>query len=967
MLDYDSELDGFIGKGIVIDENGTLTLEEDTVLFLEGMPDLDGFHFSVEGTLCLLTSGGTKLFGLADGTPKDTTLLYLNGGTIEVTQGTTDDELVLDKMNIVLGSEDAAIAVDYGLTFTSGSIVKKEGGGSITKTGEGTYRVGNVTLGTETISVLDGKMEFLGTLALGTLNVGDLDNSTSGMVEITKGGTIGEMNVESGTVKIFEATTIGVLNLQAGTTLNGLQNGGERTNLLIKDGATSTQNGITGTWSTIEGDLENIGYLGVGNDSATRLDTLTFEGGTHTMEGIVVYKNAVVDIKGNTTIELISDDSEETTNDIWVKGKLKISTTAGPVFSLADLSTGDPVPVTITLAGGTLEIYQEVGETDTDIISDHNTRIMGAARIIVESGLTYQSGPIDWLKTSATDTGESARLDIFGGGTFQTGKVDMGEGILVIGQVSGNDFLGDNTVIDFLDTVTAGMLYSAEDTTINTYDAATFGMVNIAGDYFGNGNDLILTTGGQVTGHVSGVGILTLEGGTLWLGTDPAAPTISVEQWKISDVNNTYIRLLGNTAGHYSFADVIEIIDTQGDDMDKLLGVLNRSTALYKPVWTADSAGTLSVTLDILGVGDYIQNHWGQHGKSIEMVGNIFSEFSNNDNFRRGLESLSDSQLQTVLRNALAGELTGNAYRIAMQQPASTVFRHLDGVHPLRSPFTRRTIRGQNREGFNVWFNPYGQTEKGDGDGNSFDGYEMTQAGFYLGGDIEIYRRAVVGTIFGFSSPTVKSDIGKVTAKDYTAGLYLRTPIAWEVLLNAIIGFGSQDYQYNNSFRRSDFGGNSFFTSIELLRPISFRDIRLNSDCRLTPLVALDHQSAKMNEFVVFDPILGGMNLIEPDNLSSTNIRIGLLVEVGRLRTRLQYMRQIAGEDFATSQSTLFWNDLAASTPVRSTQWGKDWLNVGVGYEIVSTRHWRMFADYNFDWGKNTTSHLGSLNTIFRW
>jgi hypothetical protein len=52
---------------------------------------------------------------------------------------------------------------------------------------------------------------------------------------------------------------------------------------------------------------------------------------------------------------------------------------------------------------------------------------------------------------------------------------------------------------------------------------------------------------------------------------------------------------------------------------------------------------------------------------------------------------------------------------------------------------------------------------------------------------------------------------------------------------------------------------------------------------------------------------------------------------------------------------------------IRSTRWGKDWLNAGVGYEFLATRHWRIFADYNFDLGRRTTSHLGSINTALKW
>jgi len=42
-------------------------------------------------------------------------------------------------------------------------------------------------------------------------------------------------------------------------------------------------------------------------------------------------------------------------------------------------------------------------------------------------------------------------------------------------------------------------------------------------------------------------------------------------------------------------------------------------------------------------------------------------------------------------------------------------------------------------------------------------------------------------------------------------------------------------------------------------------------------------------------------------------------------------------------------------------------LNVGVGGDLLRTLHWRIIADYNFDVGRRTTSHIGALNTVFMW
>jgi len=295
-----------------------------------------------------------------------------------------------------------------------------------------------------------------------------------------------------------------------------------------------------------------------------------------------------------------------------------------------------------------------------------------------------------------------------------------------------------------------------------------------------------------------------------------------------------------------------------------------------------------------------------------------------------------------------------------LRPPAQSVFRHLDTVVPLRSPFARSNYRGQVREGYNVWFTPFGQSEQAEGDGETFDGYDMTRFGFHLGGDIEIYRRAVLGALFSYTNPLVKSDLGDVSANDYTAGLYLRMPTAWEVVANMMIGFGNQDYTYESSHGKSEFRGGSFFASAELTRPISFQTFQL------TPLIAFDYQSADMDNYIVVNP--NTHFVVESDDISQTSLRIGMLGNAGRFRARLQYIRQLAGDDYVLSRTTAWGVDNTVGIATsRSLEWGKDWINVGAGGEIFTMGYWRIFADYNFDVGKHTTSHTGSLSTVLTW
>jgi hypothetical protein len=151
--------------------------------------------------------------------------------------------------------------------------------------------------------------------------------------------------------------------------------------------------------------------------------------------------------------------------------------------------------------------------------------------------------------------------------------------------------------------------------------------------------------------------------------------------------------------------------------------------------------------------------------------------------------------------------------------------------------------------------------------------------------------------------------------------------------------------------------GNSVFGSVEVVRYI---DLPFHFGV-LTPHIALDFQSAGINKFIVGDPLPA---VVEPGRVSQAAMRVGLLNNfLGRLQTRVQYTRQIAGKDYVSSSTTL----ADAATHIRGTQWGKDWLNAGFGGAFVSRQNLRLFADYDFDLGRRTTSHTGSVTTVFMW
>jgi outer membrane autotransporter protein len=300
--------------------------------------------------------------------------------------------------------------------------------------------------------------------------------------------------------------------------------------------------------------------------------------------------------------------------------------------------------------------------------------------------------------------------------------------------------------------------------------------------------------------------------------------------------------------------------------------------------------------------------------------------------------------------------------RAAMSHPYRSVFRHLDSVSPLRFPFGS-SVRGQApfREGFHVWFNPYGSLETTKDDDTTYDGYDITRAGFLFGADVDLYNAAVAGLVFGYGRPSVKSALGKMDVDDFTFGAYLRLPSFAGITANFMVGGGSQSYLYKNSSGKTDFNGKSVSMSFELNRSFA------GPNFEWIPLLALDYQSVSADSFLSPVANLGAVS-VSPDDLNSAMFRIGLIGKYWRLRTRLQYSCQIAGEDSVLSPTTFYGaaGDIPAAG-VRSAKWSKNWFDVGVGGTVLYTQHWRIFADYDFGVGGDTVSHLGSLNTVLTW
>jgi outer membrane autotransporter protein len=622
----------------------------------------------------------------------------------------------------------------------------------------------------------------------------------------------------------------------------------------------------------------------------------------------------------------------------------------------------------------------------------HINTIIGTTggRIDVDKNITFVSGSMTGNKggyyvKSGEGTHEISGLRIDGDIYVNRGKTILLNNEITnaaLPQRAGQAFISNNAELDIHHGVT---LQLSGGMTINDGTVTNFGILNVSGT--------MMINGGTVTnsGIIKAATLDFNKNGTLYLPATPKeflgehyttpAPMVSVGTLG----NDARIRVVGghfSQPGSYTFENLLEV--TKGITDANIAALNGHQTALYRSTWSADEGNSLGLTVRILTVQEYVSESGWTAGNATAIADLFDAHFypenpaeeaetysimarslneSNEDQVAellQSLQNLSPAEFNTVLRTAMAGELVGNAARMVMSSPQRTVFRQLDWRPPASSP---RNWLGQARAPANqmrLWFAPYAQSEEGSKDHQTFDGYSLTRAGLMVGGDVQITHQIIGGWVFHYGNPNVKSDLGKINADDFMIGLYMKLPIYWQITANAMIAYGAQQYTYQSGGNKTKFDGDMIFGSLEFTRPFNVLP-RLS----LAPIVGVDFQSIGMDDFNITLPgTLGNMS-IAPDGLDSVMVRVGLQGECFAARVRAQYIRHVSKDDFMMSSITMI--GTPGTTNIRSVQWGKDWVNIGLGYDFIQQQNFRLSADYDFDISKNTSSHLATLRAVLAW
>lgn len=857
----------------------------------------------------------------------DSTILFVNGGTMNIHKDDTDSTLLdLSTMNTVVGSNGGTVIVDPDVTFIGGSITSKVSG-TLTKTGAGKHIVGNVNLGKGVYNVQQGTVEFTGDVKTGTLR-GGLDTT----IDMTQA----QPAVEGFSFANFEIY---------GTYIGG------GFDMIVGNGKVMGE----------EAQMTGVGHL------TTKSGTFMLEAGEHRVQTLTIDGGHFNLITGAVLQMTNADDSP----DIVIQGggQLNIDAVSGAHFT----KEGDSM--SLLMLGGSVNFVNLSAVPDFPIVVDFSNINITLGeyeqRFNVAKDITLVSGAI--TGTALAEGEGPGHYTKQGQGTheingiFINGTISVGQGTVILNNVGTEQ--------------TAASVAVKKGGTLDIQSGADLTLTSMMSIEEGG----VLTNSGVITAktlYIDGGGTLQIHAIPNTAVTAVNTETLILEKGAKIDVSMEQLQL-----GTYSFENLLMVTGTGGVTNAHLAALNSHQTALRRYEWrTTRDRDSLNLTIELLTVQEYtgeigwtqgnvstiaglIDQHIGDRyltdGESenaMEMRGrsalNVLRAASGTVNSNREkLENLTGQALNSELRSAMAGELVGNAARMVMSSPHRTIFRHLETKPPVSRPTGWLGQAKSSHSKMQLWFTPYAQSEKGEADSSTFDGYTLTRAGLMIGGNMNITRQIVGGLVFQYGNPNIKNDLGKITADDFMIGAYMKIPVYGQITANAMIAYGMQQYTYQGPSNKAAFDGNMIFGSVELTRPYA-----VMSKLTLTPIVGVDFQSLKMDDLALTLPTLGRM-AIDPDGLDTAAVRIGLQGEYLMVRTRAQYIRQVSGKDYMMSTIGLG-SDTAS---LRSVQWGKDWVNVGLGCDLGQLNKIRFSADYDCDISKNTTSHIGTVKAVVTW
>lgn len=895
------------------------------------------------------SNDGFITFNVGNGTT-DHVSLEIAGNITEADSGVTA---------IVLGNSGAD-GQTFNLRFASGAATQTIDS-AITVVDDGdvvTLNIGNDALGTTTT--------FNDTITLragDTITIGASDVTTANfMADVVAPGGI----TLSGT-SATEATFAG--DVAANISLNAV--GGAQTLTLGASGATTTATGSIDVTNTTFGatfgiaDGANVTLAGDINAAVPWVNPITVGGGTTA-----------------TTFTLQGDVAANANMTLNNLATLVIDSTGGTrtVDSTINADAAGSTVALQTVGGNGVSFNVDVGAAltpiDTLTLGD-NTTFAGALR---GGDLSAATGVTATLEANSFLTG-----DITGAGNLVVGNAasDLltlggGTGTSSTVSIAGISGLGDLAIASGSSVTVNSAINSVNDITMNTADTT-------------------LTVNSTDTTSITATGVLTLDQGTVVLGSNIGAGDTAFNVASLTHGGNaTDVQLsVGFTNGSIVF------IDADGNESADLANFTLTNNALATYALTAVNDEATTDNLVITATARTAADTATQLGVSAEVAGTVLQAVTSATTAgdTTGLNSLSaelnaggtratQAANQIGVQGDAVGASSGVAFQVSGQQQdlASNRLGGLRGASDGRfasafSSSSESGFSGGDLDGFyayppetrgSIWFEGFGGIASADGDTNAA-GYDAAFGGATIGIDGTISDQVTVGVLGAYTASSVDGDgagNAQMDANTYQVALY-GSYTTDDFYLD---GFAGYAYAENELTRTAvgqtitaDYGSSQF--TVGMAGGVPFE---VASQVYLTPNASLTYNHYSADSYTETGS-LGFSSRVTPDSVSQLTGTIGARIHavyenvmsdgtsmVPELRIGLGY--DIIDDD-AVSTATFTGGGTSYSVTGTNTDDLAGLVGVGLSFDNPD---WTAGIAYDADIRSDFMSHTASAEYRFR-
>ncbi|GHT12422.1 hypothetical protein FACS1894170_07240 [Planctomycetales bacterium] len=586
------------------------------------------------------------------------------------------------------------------------------------------------------------------------------------------------------------------------------------------------------------------------------------------------------------------------------------------------------------------------------------------------------------IKYNVTATSNDSATDGTLAVSAGSGKITINTATNKDLQISASNTAGTRSSIAFTGSQTTDTL-EISGSNIFTNNAKTF-IVNNA-DTVNIKTDTELVADSQFTGVTN---TLSVDAYTkLQFGVKNGVKNLDVN--KVELANGAVIRFSG-AVGTYNN------VMTVANDAAGIAAKLAYTEGLMRQTATANG-NNISITISQQKIADFLSGY--DVTQNTIKTGNLYDSYiAKNAAMNTKLTQMEDEELLELAMKTTGGvENVVNIRRLALWNPHFYVFNRLYGEVD-NDPFYRGVqYRGQcagcagivsnggcktpvpyipdpncnvNRGGgykTGLWGLTYFRSEDWQSD-RFASGADNERWGVMVGKETRLDYSVLAGVMFGYGNPQVRNGISKSEADDYTVAGYVNGSLGGNTHTNFFLGYGHQEYTHDSEKTTSS-DGDALYTSVEVYHSLRCYRTPKNS-LRLFPLAAFDYQQSWADAAGIFGGSESAMR-VSKQQLYQGVIRTGINMKFDTsegmaVRSRVQYGYLVTGNPYGAARAS-FVADSGSSQVFRSVNASRSNVNLGLGLDFATGTNYKLFLDYDCNYGDRMTAHSGQLGLATAW